>query len=162
MMLYVCMYAACKLVHTLFVFVCAVSLGVRYLVLCFANKRATSLPGDDKMERSRISQCASKDSSHTLYNVYVYSIHKTSISSLYNIGPKIEFAPCRDKHHQLTFFILYFFLFFTHDTDCEYVEEVMNTFKDSRFSSFKLKAFNRINATKKVYQQYQRSVKGLC
>ena len=29
---------------------CAISLGASDLELCFANKRATSLPGDDEME----------------------------------------------------------------------------------------------------------------
>ena len=38
--------AACKRTHTLFVFVCAFSLGAHDLELCLANKYATSLPGD--------------------------------------------------------------------------------------------------------------------
>ena len=35
---------------THFVFVCAISLGARNLEQRFANKRATSLPGDDETE----------------------------------------------------------------------------------------------------------------
>ena len=49
--------AAFKRVHTLIVFMCAragvrVSFGARDLELRFANKRATSLPGDDETEYS--------------------------------------------------------------------------------------------------------------
>ena len=57
---------------------CAISLGARDLALCFANKRATSLPGDGEMEYTDFGKLPNhlvvpevSDGKHIMYYIMV-------------------------------------------------------------------------------------------